>query len=263
MTDNAERAACARTCWIMGAIGGLVCAFLLLVLFGWSFFAALFGGIVGAIILGYLLIKYRCTGSGPAVSAPPPAQTDATKAAGGTAPSAAGGTAVTAPVAAATAHTASAPMPAVTLPPAEPAAAVEKTAAPAKAKAAAKPKASAKPKAAAKPAAAPKAAAKTAPAKPKRAAVATDGKPELLDAPRATGADDLKLISGVGPKLEQTLNELGIWHFDQLAGLRKKEITWVDDRLRFKGRIERDGWINQAKILAKGGETEFSKRKKK
>ncbi len=84
-----------------------------------------------------------------------------------------------------------------------------------------------------------------------------------MTAPRATGADDLKLISGVGPKLEQTLNEMGIWHYDQVAGLRKKEISWVDDRLRFKGRIERDDWISQAKILAKGGETEFSKRKKK
>ncbi|APE45345.1 hypothetical protein BOO69_06605 [Sulfitobacter alexandrii] len=100
-------------------------------------------------------------------------------------------------------------------------------------------------------------------AKPRRAPVAADGKPELLDAPRPEGADDLKLISGVGPKLEQTLNELGIWHFSQVAGWRKKEIAWVDERLRFKGRIERDDWMSQAKILAKGGETEFSKKKKK
>lgn len=99
--------------------------------------------------------------------------------------------------------------------------------------------------------------------KAKRAAVAPDGKPELLDAPRPEGADDLKLISGVGPKLEQTLNELGIWHFSQVAGWRKKEIAWVDERLRFKGRIERDDWMSQAKILAKGGETEFSRKKKK
>ena len=109
-----------------------------------------------------------------------------------------------------------------------------------------------------KPAAKPKA------TKPKRAAVAADGQPEVLTGPRAgQSADDLKLISGVGPKLEQTLNELGFYHFDQVAGWRKKEIEWVDSRLRFKGRIERDDWISQAKILAKGGETEFSKRKKK
>lgn len=117
---------------------------------------------------------------------------------------------------------------------------------------------------------APKAApAKSAPAavqeapKAKRAAVAADGKPELMDGPGPEGADDLKLISGVGPKLEQTLNELGIWHFSQVAAWRKKEIAWVDARVRFKGRIERDNWMSQAKILAKGGETEFSKKKKK
>ena len=100
-------------------------------------------------------------------------------------------------------------------------------------------------------------------AKAKRAPVSADGKPELMDAPRPEGADDLKLISGVGPKLEQTLNELGVWHFSQVAGWRKKEIAWVDERLRFKGRIERDDWMSQAKILDKGGETEFSKKKKK
>jgi len=102
-----------------------------------------------------------------------------------------------------------------------------------------------------------------APAKAARAPVAADGKPETLAKARASGADDLKLISGVGPKLEGTLNELGFYHFDQVASWRKKEVEWVDSRLKFKGRIERDDWISQAKILAKGGETEFSSRKKK
>lgn len=95
-------------------------------------------------------------------------------------------------------------------------------------------------------------------------AAAADGKPALmLSAAREGGADDLKLISGVGPKLEQTLNDLGVYHFDQVAKFKKKDIAWVDERLRFKGRIERDDWMSQAKILAKGGETEFSKGKKK
>ena len=85
----------------------------------------------------------------------------------------------------------------------------------------------------------------------------------LMSAPRATGADDLKLISGVGPKLEETLNELGIYHFDQVAKFETKDIAWIDARLRFKGRIERDDWMSQAKVLAEGGETEFSKKKKK
>ncbi len=100
-------------------------------------------------------------------------------------------------------------------------------------------------------------------ASPKRAPVAADGQPQVFDAAPADGADDLKLISGVGPKLEQTLNEMGIYQFQQVAAWRKKEIAWVDSRLKFKGRIERDDWMSQAKILAKGGETEFSKRKTK
>ena len=81
-------------------------------------------------------------------------------------------------------------------------------------------------------------------------------KPALLDAPRAEGADDLKRIGGIGPKMEQTLNELGIYHFDQLAGLNDQEIAWVDSRLRFKGRIERDNWIGQAKALADASESQ-------
>lgn len=98
---------------------------------------------------------------------------------------------------------------------------------------------------------------------PKRAPVAKDGTPDnLLTAPREGGADDLKMIKGVGPKMEATLNELGIYHFDQVAALRKKEREWLDDRLKFKGRIERDDWVGQAKKLARGEETEFSKRAK-
>ncbi len=64
-------------------------------------------------------------------------------------------------------------------------------------------------------------------------------------------ADDLKTISGVGPKLEKTLNGLGIFHFEQIAGWSAKDVTEVDDLLSFKGRIERDHWIAQAKKLAK------------
>jgi predicted flap endonuclease-1-like 5' DNA nuclease len=88
---------------------------------------------------------------------------------------------------------------------------------------------------------------------PKAAATASDARPALMmDAPEAGKADDLKKITGVGPKLEQTLNELGIWHYHQVAKLTKKEIAWVDERLRFKGRIERDDWVGQARELAKG-----------
>ena len=78
-----------------------------------------------------------------------------------------------------------------------------------------------------------------------------EGKPETLDAARDGGADDLKKISGVGPKLEATLNDLGFWHFDQIAKWTADEIAWVDSRLKFKGRVERDDWIGQAAELAK------------
>ncbi len=84
----------------------------------------------------------------------------------------------------------------------------------------------------------------------------TEEEPALLDAPRPEGADDLKRIGGIGPKMEQTLNELGIYHFDQLAGLTDQEIAWVDSRLRFKGRIERDNWVGQAKTLADASESQ-------
>ncbi|MDF9302335.1 NADH-quinone oxidoreductase subunit E [Tritonibacter mobilis] len=87
--------------------------------------------------------------------------------------------------------------------------------------------------------------------------------PETLTAAREGGADDLKLLKGVGPKLEQTLNELGFFHFDQIAKWTEAEVAWVDARLKFKGRIERDGWIEQAKQLAAGEETEFAKSAKK
>lgn len=64
--------------------------------------------------------------------------------------------------------------------------------------------------------------------------------------------DDLKKISGVGPKLEETLNALGIYQFAQVAAWTADEIQWVDDNLSFKGRIDRDDWVGQASELMKG-----------
>ena len=75
--------------------------------------------------------------------------------------------------------------------------------------------------------------------------------------------DNLQMISGVGPKLEKTLNKLGIYYYKQIAGFNNTNVEWVDDYLSFKGRIKRENWISQAKTLAKGGETKFSKAKKK
>lgn len=97
---------------------------------------------------------------------------------------------------------------------------------------------------------------------PKATEPAGDGKrPEALSAPRDGGADDLKKIKGIGPKLEKLCNSLGFYHYDQIANWTADEVAWVDQNLEgFKGRVTRDRWVEQAGLLASGGETEFSKR---
>ncbi len=94
------------------------------------------------------------------------------------------------------------------------------------------------------------------PAKAKKAAApAADAgdasKPaNLLTEARGGTADDLKKISGVGPKLEGLLHENGVFHFDQIAAWTASEVAYMDDKLSFKGRIERDSWIDQATQFA-------------
>jgi NADH-quinone oxidoreductase subunit E len=95
-----------------------------------------------------------------------------------------------------------------------------------------------------------------APAKPAESAQA----PSLDDKNRPAGIekpdtpDDLKLISGVGPKIEGILHSLGIYTFGQVAGWTAAEREWVDGYLKFKGRIDRDDWVRQAEALSKGGD---------
>jgi NADH-quinone oxidoreductase subunit E len=89
-------------------------------------------------------------------------------------------------------------------------------------------------------------------------------KPAALTAARGEKADDLKQIKGIGPKLQELCNSLGIFHFDQIANWSEAEVAWMDDNLEgFKGRVTRDTWVAQAKLLAAGGETEFSTRVEK
>ena len=86
-------------------------------------------------------------------------------------------------------------------------------------------------------------------------------KPALMSEARAGGPDNLKEIKGVGPKLETLLHSMGVFHFDQIAAWTDQEVAWVDANLKgFKGRVSRDNWVEQAKILATGAETEFSQR---
>lgn len=90
--------------------------------------------------------------------------------------------------------------------------------------------------------------AKTTP-KTKAAAKPKDARPAKMKKPAKP--DDLKLISGIGPKLEGVLNGLGIYKFEQISKWKKSEREWVDGYLNFKGRIDRDEWVAQAKKLAK------------
>ena len=76
------------------------------------------------------------------------------------------------------------------------------------------------------------------------------------EAPKAaaaeTKADDLKKLSGVGPALEKKLIEGGVTSFAQIAAWTEEDVAAMDEKLSFKGRIQREGWIEQAKELAKG-----------
>ncbi|MCT7375801.1 NADH-quinone oxidoreductase subunit E [Chelativorans salis] len=76
---------------------------------------------------------------------------------------------------------------------------------------------------------------------------------------RPAKPDDLKMISGVGPKIEGILNDLGIYTYEQVAKWKKAEREWVDGYLKFHGRIEREDWVKQAKALAKGGAAEYER----
>ena len=64
--------------------------------------------------------------------------------------------------------------------------------------------------------------------------------------------DDLKKITGVGPKLEEAMNKLGVYQFAQVVSWTNDEIMWIDDSLSVKGRIERDDWVGQVSELIKG-----------
>jgi predicted flap endonuclease-1-like 5' DNA nuclease len=203
----------------------------------WGFVGAALVGIVVFFVVGYVLVRFLCMGRERAAMAEaprsaPPAPQPAPEAA---------------PVAAP-----------------EPAAAVEPVPEPAPA-----PEPAPEPEVAAmqeaEPAPEPEVAPEPAP-EPEAAPVAESassegGAPARLDAPRGGNADDLKKIKGIGPALEKQLNELGIWHFDQVAAWSAAEVAWIDDNLvRFKGRATRDDWVGQAQTLAAGGTTEFSAR---
>lgn len=93
---------------------------------------------------------------------------------------------------------------------------------------------------------------------PAEAAAAPAAKPAKAKAAKAeapaaaAGGDDLKKLSGVGPALEKKLIEAGVTSFAQIAAWGAEDIAAFDEKLNFKGRIEREGWVEQAKTLAQG-----------
>src|SRR5882757_2557696 len=84
-------------------------------------------------------------------------------------------------------------------------------------------------------------------------------KPRGTEAPGEGAADDLKLIKGIGPRNEKACNALGITQFRQIADWTPDEAIWVGHELAFPGRVEREHWIAQARLLAAGVETEHSR----
>lgn len=258
MNTSNDHGECKRRCWTYAAIAGGVLFLVLWLLTSWGFFGALILGLIVFALGVFFLPNILCSDSRtepevatPRAATPAPAPTPE-------------------PAAAENAPAAEEPAPA---PEPAPAAAPEPVAEPSPAAAGpmvspSKPLPGQQELAERKgtwryessqPAAA---AARPAPAATADPAIAAA--PAQLEAARAGGADDLKLIKGVGPKMEKMLNGMGFFHFDQIAGWTASEVAWVDENLEgFKGRVSRDNWVEQARTLATGEETEFARKAKK
>ncbi len=299
MNNDSGGLTCVITCWLIALLGGLLLAALLMMMAGFSFIAATFFGLVvlvlGGIGLSWAFCKKlpgpnevsidHASDHAKAGHAKPGHETmQAASAHGSGAAAEAAPVAAVAGTAAASAATAAGIQPSAKLAGEEELAGrkgewkydgsgsgSDADAAKAKADADA---AAARAEADAKARAEADAAAK-AEADAKASSVDYDGdgiqeganegtRPEALDGPRDGKADDLKQIKGIGPKMETLCNSLGFYHFDQIAGWTPDEVAWVDANLEgFKGRVTRDTWVEQAKILAAGGETAFSKKVEK
>ncbi len=82
--------------------------------------------------------------------------------------------------------------------------------------------------------------------------------PQALAAPRDGKGDNLQTIEGIGPVLEKLCHELGIFHFDQIASWGAAEIAWMDANLKgFRGRVTRDRWVAQARLIGEVGIEQF------
>lgn len=249
MTQTGGGSECRKICWAIAIVIGCVAALLLGTSAEWHWLWAILAGAVVAVLGGWILTYFFC------------GQTDeaANRTAAATAATVGGG-AVAAAAVAKPATPAPAPKPApapAPKPVAEPAPAPEPAPEPTPA-----------------PAAAPKPAADDTLSGGAGDATVTgsaandtapglDGKPAALSGPRGGQADDLKKIEGIGPKLEELCNSYGIYHYDQIAAWGAAEVAWMDGNMpRFKGRVTRDKWVAQAKLILEVGMDEFLERAK-
>ena len=74
-------------------------------------------------------------------------------------------------------------------------------------------------------------------------------RPEPLASRPRDGGDDLTRIEGIGPRIKEVLNGLGIWQFEQIAGWDAGNASWIDQELNFSGRVSRQDWVGQARKL--------------
>lgn len=231
---------CTITCWLVAFAAGVLTTVMLLLMVDWMLIQAIFIGLIAFGVAGVVLSWLLCRPLPPLGGAQSDVSQPAASATPAPAPAAPAPAAPAAPAAAA---------PAAEIKPSTPLAGEAELA---------ERKGSWKYESDDAPAAAPAAAAEPV------VAGGTPAKPETLSTARDGGPDNLKEIKGVGPKLEALLHSMGFYHFDQVASWGPGEVAWVDENLEgFKGRVSRDDWVSQAKILADGGETPFSARAKK
>jgi len=252
MDKNQSTFTCTQGCWMAAALAGLLIA-ALLILRGWGFISALFIGILVLVVLGFLLKWFFCSVQDEAGQRPEQTMQSQRQSAEidislDKATPAQDKSAPTGPAIASSAVKPSKPLPGQ----------LELAERKGDWKYHGAAAASAPQRRAPKKSTAKKADSAGAPS------AQTGAKPQALSAPRDGRPDDLKMIKGVGPKLEALLNSMGFYHFDQIASWSGSEVAWVDENLqRFTGRVSRDAWVDQAKTLAAGGTTEFSSKVKK
>ena len=87
---------------------------------------------------------------------------------------------------------------------------------------------------------------------------ALDSKPLILTSPKLTGKDSLTKIKGITSKIESDLNNLGIYHFEQISQWSNKNCEWVEEFLLLPKIVRANQWVEQAKVLLSGRDTEYS-----